>query len=338
MAASAVIGATFPSLVDFYRRTDPDGAISKVVEYLAKLTPLIGDAPVREGNLPDGYKFTLRQTLPTVGKRRFNEGVAPTKSTTNQITEPVTMLNAQSIVDEQEANLNGNGPAFRASEDMAFMSAFSQSGESSTLYDNKGTDPSTFSGFLTRLASTTTALFGKQIVKWGSGGSNTNASMLLVGWGEETVHLMFPKGSKGGIEHKDMGQQLIDPSNNGKRFVGLVSDWTWKLGLVIKDPRFVAAVRNIDMSTISGGTVGSPVNDLIMAAIDAYHRIFQPGLVNLVWYVPRKLSTYLHQQAVNSISKSTLTYEEVAGKPVIKLLGVPVKIADQMTTTEAAIS
>lgn len=334
----AVIGATYPTLVDHLRRMDPNGAIAKIVEFLSKLCPMIGDAAMREGNLADGHKFTLRQSLPTIGKRRFNEGVAAGKSTTSQINEPVAMLNAQSVIDEEEANLNGNEGAFRASEDLAFMMGFAQQAETSLTYDNASTDPSTFNGLITRLSATTAALYGKQIVKWGSGGTNTNASMVLVGWGEETVYGMFPKGSKGGIVHKDMGRQPIDPANNGKRFIGLMSDWTWKLGLVVKDPRFVAAVRNIDMATLTGGTIGTPVNDLIMAAIDAYHRIFQPGAVNLVWYVPRKLSTILHQQAVNAVSKSTLTYEEVAGKPVVKLLGVPIKISDAMTTTEAAIS
>lgn len=334
----ATIGATNLTLLDRVRRTAPDGGIAQIVEQLSKECPIIGDAVAKEGNLPDAHKFTVRQTLPTISTRRFDEGVAPTKSTTSQVTEPMAMFNAQSVVDEDLADLNGDQAAFRASEDVSFLSAMTQQIESSLAYDNATTNPKTFTGFMPRLASTSTGALAKQIVKNGAGGSNTNTSMLLVGWGDRGCHVITPKGGTAGLTMRNLGRQLVADSGGTNKFVGLVSDWTWKLGLAIEDVRTIAAVRNIDMSTETGGTIGTPVNDLIISAIQAFHLIQNPKSVKLIWYVSRKLSSLLHQQAVNAISKSTLTYENIAGSPVVSLLGIPVHISDGLTNVEAAIS
>jgi len=316
---------------------DPDGAIAKVVEGLTKRSPVMQDAVAVEGNLADGTTFTTREGLPGIGRRRFGQGVAPTKSTTSKVKEPVTLFEGNSAVDVALANLNGNAPAFRADEDRAFMQAFNNQVESALIYDSQAANEDQMNGLIHRLDSTSGPA-GGQIVKLGAGGSNTNTSMLLVGWGKDTVHTIFPKGTKGGLDHKDMGEQLWDPNNDGKKFRAYVTNWNWQIGVAVKDKRFIAAVRNIDMSSESGGTIAAPVNDLIMAAIDAYHLIYSPEDVRLCWYVSRKLAAILHKQAVNSISKSTLSYEMVAGKPVVSLIGVPIRISDAIINTEAAIS
>lgn len=324
------------TLKDHLARMDPNGAIDNIVETLSRMTPVVNDAVWKEGNLPDGHKFTSRESLPVVGKRRFYEGAVASKSTTAQVTETCANFSAQSVVDVQEAKLNGNEQAFRYSEDKAFMMSMGQGVDSSLIFDNHKTDQAAMTGLLPRLDATAGSA-GKQIVKYGAGGSNTNASMLLVGWSDETVHAIFPRGSKAGIEQKDMGEQLI-PDANGNRFRAYVTDWTWQAGLCVKDKRFIAAVRNIDMSTANPGTVAAPVDDIILAAIDAYYKIYAPEAVKLVWYVPRALRALLHKQAIHMLSHSALGFEDINGKRVLTLMGAPIHTCDAMTTTEGAIT
>lgn len=335
----ATLNTTFPTLGDHARRMDPNGSIAQIIEALEKENPILQDAVFVEGNLADGHKFTSRESLPTVQKRRFNEGVPASKSRTSQVKEPVALYNAQSTVDVLEANLNGNAPAFRYSEDLAFMQAMNQNVESGMIYDAESDDPKNMNGLLPRLDSTTGEA-GKQIVLHDTAGGSTSASMLLVGWGRKAVHGIFPKGIPAGLQKYDMGQQLVYDSNNN-RFRAFVTDWTWQVGVAVEDKRRIAAVRNIDMATIRAGTSGSvssPVNSIIVAAIKAYGKLFQPNAVKLAWYLPRELATYLHLQAVSSVSHSTLGIVDVAGQPVTMLLGAPVRICDSMTTTEAQIS
>lgn len=335
----AAVGGSYLTLVDHINRLDPNGAVATIVESLSKECPLIQDAVMMESNLPDSHKYTSRQSLPAVSRRRLNRGTENTKSTTSQVIEPITMLESRSIIDIEEAALNGNTAAFRASEDLAFMEAMAEQAESVLLYDSHATNPDEATGALPRLDSTTGDA-GKQIVLWGAGGSNTNASLLFMGWGEGKVFGVYPKGSMGGLKALPMKDPIYvpDPADATKQFLAYVTNWSWKIGLCVKDKRYIAAVRNIDMSTIGEGTPAAPVNDVIRAAVKAVHKIKNPQACKGVWYAPRDLHTYLHLQALSSVSHSTLALENVAGSPVVKLLGFPVRIADQMTTTEAAIS
>lgn len=323
----------FPTLLDHMNRMDPNGAIAKIVESLSKLNPVIEDAVFVEGNLPTGHRFTSRTSLPSIGRRRFNEGVAPTKSTTSQITEATTMLSAFSVVDVAEARLNGNEVAFRASEDSAFMQSMMQQAEAELLYGNSDTDPSDMKGLVPRFSSTT-GTAGKQIILHDASASgNDQTSMALVGWGQESVFAIYPKGSTGGISYLDMGIRPWDPNNDGKKFPAFVGNWHWDLGLCVKDYRQVSIIRNIDVSNLT-----KTGNTLIQSAITAYHRIFAPQTVKLVWYCNRLVSEYLHQQAVDSTKQSTLRIEEIGGRPVTMLLGIPVRISDTLTKTESIIS
>lgn len=324
---------TFLTMADWASRTDPDGTIAEIVEALSKETPLLQDASFIQGNLPDGHKFTSRTGLPTVGSRRFNEGVAPGKSVTSQITETAMKIAAMSAVDVEEAKLNGDSAAFRATEDSGFTEALQQYAEKQLIYGADSTDPTVFTGLLSRLNSTTGPA-GKQIILHdGSASGNDQTSMLLVGWGPKTVSGMFPKGSVAGLSMKDMGEQLWDPNNDGHKFVAYVTAWNWDLGLVVKDKRYLAAIRNIDMSDIS-----ATGNLLIQSAIKAYHKIYRPSAVRPAWYCNRDTATYLHLQALDSTKQSTLRIENVAGAPVVYLLGAPVRITDTITSTESVVS
>src|SRR3954466_3314842 len=119
----ATVNATYPTLLDQAKRTDPNGAIANMVEYMSKRNAVLEDAVVVEGNLPTGHRMTARDALPSIGWRKFNEGVAPSKSIASQLDETAGMLEGWSVVDTELAKLNGNEAAFRASEDKGFTMA-----------------------------------------------------------------------------------------------------------------------------------------------------------------------------------------------------------------------
>ena len=110
-----------PTLLDQIKRTDPDGTIADIIEALTQRNPILQDAVAMEGNLPTGHRLTIRDGLPQVGWRMFNEGVDRGKSTTIQVDETCGMLEGRSVVDCKLAKLNGNEAAFRSSEDMSFL-------------------------------------------------------------------------------------------------------------------------------------------------------------------------------------------------------------------------
>ena len=53
-----------PTLVDWARSTDPDGAVATVAEMLAQCNEILKDMIWQEGNLPLGHKTSCRVGLP----------------------------------------------------------------------------------------------------------------------------------------------------------------------------------------------------------------------------------------------------------------------------------
>jgi hypothetical protein len=113
----ATINATLPTLQDIVSRMNPDGSFSEIVEILTQQNAILQDAVWVEGNLPTGHQFTSRRALPSGTWRRFNEGVAVSKTRTEQVTETTRHARRRSPrwTPTRPASVGGNAAAYRAS-------------------------------------------------------------------------------------------------------------------------------------------------------------------------------------------------------------------------------
>lgn len=330
----STINATLPTLQDLASRMDPKGGIAKIMEHLTQKNAILKDAVWVEGNLPTGHLFTQRKSLPTGTWRRFNEGVAPSKSKTDQITESCGMLAAMSKVDCDLAKLNGNEAAFRASEDNAFIDGLSNDLETAMIYASTLTDPEKFMGFFPRLASTTGPWGGQIVDSQIAASGSDQASMLFAVWGPNTCHGIFPKGMVAGLQMEDGGKQLTrDASNN--EFWAWVTSFAWKVGLAIPDPRYVVRLANIDTSAIA-----ETGKLLIQDMVKAFHQVHDWDSGRGAIYCNRTIYTYLHLQSLDAVGNATLSIDKdlQTGKPVTHFLGVPIRCTDALTNTEAIVS
>lgn len=331
----AVIGTDLPNYLDVMRTYDPDGSVAQVVESLTKRNPVLEDMVVMEGNLSTGHRVTTRVGLPSIGWRRYNEGVSTSKSRKGQYDETCGQLEGMSAVDVKLARLGGSTEAYRANEDLAFVQSMNNELSTGIFYHSTKTAPEKFMGLAPRLDSTTSAWGGQIILGDAAAAGNDQTSIWLVCWGPDSVFGMFPKGTQGGLVPDDLGKQLWD-DGNGKKFRAWVTHWSWDFGLVVKDARQLVRIGNIDMSAIKNDA--SAGADLIDSMIDAYYRIFDPNMGRLVFYAGRKASAYLHKQAKNATKNSSLTLDEVAGRPITRVLGIPVHMTDALNITEAVLT
>lgn len=328
----ATINATLPTLQDIASRMDPNGSIANIVEVLTQKNAFLQDAVWQEGNLPTGHQFTSRKALPSGTWRRFNEGVAPQKSRTDTVTEACGNLAALSKVDCDLAKLNGNEAAFRASEDSAFVQGLSNDLETALIYSSTLTDPEKIMGFAPRLNSTTGSWGGQIIDSQIAASGSDQSSMWLVVWGPQTVFGIFPKGMKAGLEQIDRGAQLTrDASNN--EFFAYVTEWKWKVGLCVRDARYLVRLANIDTSAIA-----ETGKLLIQDMVKMVHQAQDLTSGRAAIYCNRKISTYLHLQALDSTTNSSLKIENIGGQPVTSFLGIPIRQTDAITNTEAIIT
>lgn len=323
------------TLLDWALRLDPDGKVPKIVELLAQRNDILMDVPFKEGNLPTGHRTTVRTGLPQVFWRLLNQGVQPSKSTSAQIDEGIGMLEAWSEVDQKLAELNGNVGAFRLSEAQAFLEAMNNEAVSTMFYGNSSVSPEQFNGLSVRYSSLS-ANNGQNIVD-GKGVGSDNTSIWLVGWGENTIHGIFPKGSKAGLVHMDRGLETVENAGGvtGAKMLAYRELYQWNLGLALKDWRYVSRVANIDVSNLVSESSNA---DLTKAMIKAFHRIHNPSAVNLVYYMNRTVFQYLDVQRRETVAGAGMRYDEVDGKLIPTFRGIPIRICDGLLDNESPVT
>lgn len=323
-----------PTLLDFANRLDEDNKIAAIIELLHDTNEILLDMTPVEGNLPTGHRTTVRTGLPSVTWRLLNYGVQPGKSQTKPVTDSTGMLEAYAEVDKALADLNGNTPAFRLSEDIAFLEAMNQEMASTMVYGNVAVDPEKFTGLAPRYStiSTDTKKSGYNIIDAGGTGSD-NTSIWLIVWGVNTVHSIYPKGSQAGFTHEDLGQKTLTDAAGGL-YEGYRTHYKWDIGLTVRDWRYAIRIANIDWSATITDT-SAP--DLVKFMIDALEQVPNLSLGRAAFYMRREVRTALRHQ-IRTDSNVNLTVETVAGRRVVSFDEIPVRRVDSILATEARIT
>jgi len=333
--ADKAIGSMYPTMYDVIKSLEPNGGVrASVVEIMTKLCPIVADAPVYEGNLPTGNRTTRRTTLPTAYTRALNVGVLPSKSGTDQFDDPCTLIEAWLEMDTKEYDLNG-GDAYLANQGAAFTETLTQTLATQMFYGGDSSEPDEMVGLYPRYtlgtyyASPTVNTLAFQVVGCASGSGSDLSSAWIVNWGVNTVHLCYPKGTQGGLSMRNLGRN-ISRDSAGRVHEVINLKWEWNVGLVLRDPRSVVRVANIDEDLSESGV------EIESALVKGLARL-GPIAGNTVIYCNRVVHTLLELQRLN---KGNVQYlpQQVGGVPVLSIRGVPIKRVDQISQAESALS
>lgn len=327
------------TLADLKTRYDEsEKKVANIIEILERQDDLVADVPFVEGNLLTGHKAVLRVGLPTPTWRLFNQGVNTTKSTTSQIEFPCGMLEDRSEIDKDLAELGGDTNGARWSEAKAHIQGMANEFSTTLIYGDPTAAPTTdipkFPGLSAYYKDDTTANSKDNIIDAG-GTDNDNTSIWLIGWGEGTIHGIYPKGSKAGLQHEDLGLGDAFDSNN-KRFRAYMDRYEWKAGLVVKDWRYAVRIANIKTATLTATANQQALVDLMVEAIEL---LPSRGGVTPRFYMNGKCRTALRKGIKGQVSAGGgLTFENVAGKTVMMLDDVAVRRTDSITSAEATVA
>jgi hypothetical protein len=325
----------WPSMWDVMQATDPDGNIAMVVDILMETNEILEDMVAIEGNLATGHRTTILTGLPAPTWRSYYGGVQPTKATRTQITDSCGMMEAYAEVDKALADLNGNTMGFRLGEDRAHIEGMSQDMATNLFVANDAIESEKFLGFNARY-NDLSADNAKNIIDAGGTGSD-NASLWLVGWGPNTCHSIYPKGSTVGLQQTDKGQVTIEnvDGNNG-RMEGYRTHYRWDFGLTLRDWRYVVRIANIDRSLLTAdASTGANLPDLMFEATELLPNL---GNTKLCWYMDRTLRTKVRQQLAKGVGNSTLTVEQVGGVRVMSVDDIPMRRVDALEVDEARVT
>lgn len=328
------------TLADLKTRLEPSSMrVANIIEILKRVDEVYDDMPFMEGNLLTGHKTVIRTGLPTPTWRLLNQGVAATKSSTSPIEFPCGMLEDRSEIDKDLAELGGDVNGARWSEAQAHLQGMANEFTSTLWYGDPTANPTTdqpkFFGLSSYYKDNTTAQTKDNIID--AGGTNSvNSSIWLVGWSEQSCTGIYPKGSQAGLRHEDLGLgDAFDASTY--RFRAYMDRYEWKAGLALPDWRYVVRIANVDTTVLSSTAANQQA--LVPYMVEALEKLPSRNNCTPVFYMNGHVRTALRLgQRLDVRSGGGLTFDNIAGKMVMNLDGVPVKRSDSILNSEARVT
>lgn len=332
----AALATTNPTLLDFAATLGPDNKVADIIEMVDQENEVTQDAVAIEGNLPTGHMTNVRTGIPMPTWRKLYGGVQPSKSGYAKVVENIGMMENYGEVDKALADLNGNTAAFRLLEDKGIIEGFAQEFTSTLFFGNEVNEPESFTGFAPRFNALTGADNSENVISAGGSGSDLT-SIWLVQWGTDSTHLVYPKGSQGGVQSSDKGQVTIENiDGNGGRMEAYRTHYRWDTGLVVRDWRKVVRVCNIPPAIYSDAA-GTTSKALVALLIRALERLKNPGAGRTAFYLNGSVRAALRLGMLEKVS-AQLTWETIAGKRVLMFDNIPVRRVDALKPTESTVS
>lgn len=312
------------SLVEVVKRHDPDGNLSTIAEVLNKQNDIVGDAVWREANDNYSNKTTRRSYLPAGTWRKFNEGVNNTSSETTELVDTIGILEAHSANDVDLINSFKDPKQARMDEAMAFVEGLSQDMATAIMYGDASADPEKFTGLAPRLDS----IAGSANVINEGGTGSTCTSVFVIDWGINSAYMMYPRNSVVGLEHINMGKQLVNDSDS-KAFLAYVDIFKWKAGLVVKNNKSIGRLANI----MSSGTDNLFDEDNLITLLNRMTK--GPGRRI---YVNETVMTQMEILFKDKTNVNFYKEDGLAPGPVLHFKGVPIRQVDALTIAETALT
>ena len=343
---------SWPTLIDLTSRTSSTGKQAYIAEYLSQANEFMDDLPWVESSERGGHEFVFRTSIPAGAWRQYNLGVPYSKSTTAKARVGVGSLEDYSQVDRMLAEDSGDIDTFRQGEDVAFLEGMGQTMVQTFFYGNTTVTPAEFMGLAPfyNTVNTANAQNASNVIDGGGTGSS-NASLWLICHGERTMYAAYPRGSKAGMTMEDKGDTVPGFDAVGNRFEAYTSWFRHQAAYVPHDWRYGVRVANIDVT--NAGLAGPNALDLFAtmsqvvllpphlgkrsSGIEKTDAVNDPAPgIRPVFYCNRTLRHWMDVQGMRD-RNVLLSLKDYAGMPCDTFRDIPVKIVDQLTTTEARV-
>jgi len=312
------------TLIEVAKRKAPDNTMANIAEVLSQDNDIVADALWREANDTFSNKTVRRASLPSGSWRKLNAGVATETSETVELIDTIGLLETWSQNDIEIINAFPNPKQARNDEAMSFVEGLGQTMASTMIYGNSATTPEKLTGVAPRLADIAAT---SNVINEGGTGSDL-CSIFIIDWNPSGCHMIYPKNSVAGLEHKDKGIETVRDSS-GNMYEAYVDKFSWKAGMVVKNSKSIGRIANIE----STGASNTFDEDNLITLLNrmtkgAGRRIYTN-------------TTVMTQMEIRAKDKTNINYSSVDGLapgPVLMFKGVPVRLVDQMLITEDALT
>ena len=332
---TTTLAITHPTMYDLASTFGPDGNLAKnVVEILNQPNEILDYMVTMEANGTTGHKAVIRSGIPEPAFRKLYGRVPSAKSTFVQITDNCGMMEAYPEVDVALANLSRNPAQFRLMQERGHIEGFNQKLNRYIFY---GTEPEGFTGLAPRF-NDQSAENGVNIITSAATPDGTdNSSIWLIVSAQDTCCLIYPAGSKAGIQHTDKGQ-VTSETADGKMEV-YRSHIKLDVGLHVADWRYVVRGQ-VDTEDLTKNAATGP--DLVDIMSQMIERVPDINKGRVFFATTRTVRGFIRRQIMNKTVNSTLSIEQMT-RPNGALIhrpmfdGIPILRCDQLLDTETGI-
>jgi len=332
--ATALNNYTYLTLVEIAKRTDPRGGAAAIAEILNQTNEIVQDMVWLEANDTFSHKTTRRLSLPQAEWRKLNQGVGVNASRTMEVIDTMGILEVYAESDVELVNAAPDPQAIRMQEAVAFIEGMGQQLVETVFYGNTLQNPERFTGFAPRLSSVSQL----NVYSQGHAAATYNTSIYFVQWAPIRVHMIYPRGSISvGLKHEDLGigtvftGTAVFGESTTKQFQAYRDHFQIKAGMAVRDERCIARLCNIGYNSTTSGMNLSEDN-----IIRILNNMAQRGGGALM-YMNREVFTRFDILAKD---KTNVQYmpDMPFGLPQIHFRGVPVRLCDQISNSEAVVT
>ena len=310
------------TLADLAKRMNNNNMLA-IAEVLSEENEVLRDAIHVEANGTTIHTFNQRKSEPTIGWRAINEGTAVGKSYVTQEEEGMGMLEAWSQVDAKLVDLAPDKAAFRSDEDLAFVSAIGKQFADDFIHGNLATTPKGIKGLANRYNATSMANVES------AAGTSVRTSIYIVQWGKTKAHLIYPMGSKIGLQIDDKGKQVVLDGDKNP-YDAYRTKFTFDTGVVVHDDRCVQRICNIKSTDLFSTSL---IDNFIIKALN---RMPNRGAGASIYMN----SNLISQFDIQAKDKTNVNYgtKNIWGEDVTTFKTRPIRMIDKITDAEDAVS
>lgn len=316
------------TLISVLNLIDPKGNLMPVAEVLQKACPILKDAPFIEANDIVQHVYSRRKTLPKSEREMINKGISGGYGEEEQATSGIQVRSNMPDIDARIVDKAPNKQEFLNIKIQGAVQGISQDFETDVIYGSKAADTSAYDG----IAEYASVIDGRRVVDaGGSSGSANLTSLYMVAWDTSAgVFMVYPRGSKAGIEYEDRGKRTKDMLDGTKmdvyeQYIKISS------GLCVYDIRAIARLANIDTTTITTTTFDENKLIIMLNAMPAMLR------AKVVMYVSAMVHAAIEIRA-NDKGNAYYTAGNVFGEVVTMFRGVPIRLDEMISEHEEHVA
>lgn len=293
-----------------------------LIDTVRNYMPFFDQAIIMSGNDGTGDKGTVITQYPEGELRAFNEGWGSSNPQGKDIRYASCMVRTRSVVDKSmyETRKANERDLFRFRKDRIYMHGLARQMVRHVFYGNPNENPRDMMG-LANIVTPKDKVFGDRVIDAGGTTPGKLTDIWLINWDPEACYLFYPEGGAGpGLKVEDKGEQYVTDSK-GKQYTGLVSEFSWDMGLALYDPQRVVRIANVDTSKITSKNDVVNLIDLLMVAKG---RLPDQTAGKVAFYMADDVRNFFERQVMNK-DNVLLSIGDIEGRAgVPSLSGIPI--------------